>query len=143
MAGSSEPSAWADTIIDRATREKIAGHFEAIQNRQASGKPATLAEVLRGPPTPLAGATGKQKNQEEDAEGTTKSRPSLLKPMFLMSVLHPFAAHLKDWEKGVPVDCGSPWTMEAIDLAVAQGSHPTARTRDAIELVHEDVEYQV
>jgi hypothetical protein len=63
--------------------------------------------------------------------------------MFLMSVLHPFAAHLKDWEKGVPVDCGSPWTMEAIDLAVARGAHPTARTRDAIELVHKDVEYQV
>jgi hypothetical protein len=60
-----------------------------------------------------------------------------------MSVLHPFAAYLKDWEQGVPVDCGSPWTCEAIELAVARGAHPTARTPDAIALVHEDVEYQV
>jgi hypothetical protein len=138
-----QPPIWADTIIDSATRDKIAGHFETIKSRRIAGKPATLAEVLQGPPTPLAGATGKRKNQGREKGGPKKDRRSLLKPMFLMSVLHPFAVHLKDWEKGVPVDCGAPWTNEAITLAVARGAHPTARTRDAIELVHEDVEYQV
>jgi hypothetical protein len=63
--------------------------------------------------------------------------------MFLLSVLHPLAAHLKDWEQGVPVDCGPPWTQEAIQLAVERGAHPTARTPEAIALVHEDVDYQV
>jgi hypothetical protein len=63
--------------------------------------------------------------------------------MYLLSVLHPFAAHLKDWEQGVPVDCGKPWTTEAIHIAVDRGAHPTARTPDAIQLVHEDVEYQI
>jgi hypothetical protein len=63
--------------------------------------------------------------------------------MYLLSVLHPFAAHLKDWEKGVPVECGAPWSREAIELAVERGAHPTARTPDAISLVHEDVDYQV
>jgi hypothetical protein len=63
--------------------------------------------------------------------------------MYLLSVLHPFAAHLKDWEKGVPVDCGAPWSMEAITTSVERGAHPTARTPEGMQLVHEDVEYQV
>jgi hypothetical protein len=70
-------------------------------------------------------------------------RQSLLKPMYLVSVLHPFAAHLKHWEQGSPVDCGATWSLEAIQIAVAQGAHPTAQTKDAMELVHKDVENQV
>jgi hypothetical protein len=136
-------SAWADSIIDSATRDKIAGHFDMIKEKQIAGRPTTLAEVLRGPPTPLAGATGKRRKGNREGEEKKVDRRSLLKPMFLMSVLHPFAVHLKDWEKGVPVNCGSPWTREAIDTAVARGAHPTARTPEAISLVHEDIEYQV
>jgi hypothetical protein len=63
--------------------------------------------------------------------------------MYLLSVPHPFAAHLEDWEQGVPVDCGSAWSDDAISIAVQRGAHPTVRTPDAIELVHEDIEYQV
>jgi hypothetical protein len=63
--------------------------------------------------------------------------------MYILLVLHPFGAHLKDWEQRVPVDCGTAWPMEAIELAVWRGAHPTARTPKAIKLVHEDVEYQV
>lgn len=63
--------------------------------------------------------------------------------MFLLSMLHPFSGHLRDWEKGVPVDCGPPWTQEAIELAVERGPHPTARSAEAVTLVHEDVGYQV
>jgi hypothetical protein len=50
---------------------------------------------------------------------------------------------LSQWERGVPVQCGNPWTREAIKLAVTRGPHPTARLEDAIALVHEDVAYQV
>jgi hypothetical protein len=123
-------SAWADSIIDSATRDKIASHFDMIKEKQIAGRPTTLAEVLRGPPTPWAGATGKRRKGNREGEEKEVDRRSLLKPMFLMSVLHPFAVHLKDWEKGVPVNCGSPWTREAIDIAVARGAHPTAHGTD-------------
>jgi hypothetical protein len=63
--------------------------------------------------------------------------------MFLLSVLHPFSGHLKDWERGVPVACGADWTREAINIAVARGAHPSAMGPEAITLVHEDMAYQV
>jgi hypothetical protein len=63
--------------------------------------------------------------------------------MFLLSMLHPFSGHLRDWEQGVPVACGTPWTREVIDMAIDRGPHPTACLPEAIALVHEDVEYQV
>jgi hypothetical protein len=56
---------------------------------------------------------------------------------------HPFADTLKEWEKGVPVDCGKPWSKETIITAVARGPHRSALTPEAIQLVHEDVDYQV
>lgn len=136
-------TSWADSIIDVATRDKIANHFAMIKDKRLAGRPATLAEVLQGPGTPLAKATGKRRRRGTREEAKEDGRRSLLKPMYLLSVLHPFAAHLKDWERGVPVECGEPWSQEAIDLAVERGAHPTARTPDAIELVHEDVKYQV
>jgi hypothetical protein len=56
---------------------------------------------------------------------------------------HPFAAELKDWESGVPVDCGKNWEWTVIEQAVARGPHISAMTPEAIELVKEDVAYQV
>jgi hypothetical protein len=128
---------WAEGIIDSATPDKIENHFMTIKQKEMIGKPATLTKVLQGPATPLAKSTGKRKKAKKDG------RRSLLKPVYLLLVLHPFVAHLKDWEQGVPVDCGAPWSMEAIEIAVARGAHPAARTPNAIELVHKDVEYQV
>jgi hypothetical protein len=126
---------WDSSLIDEKTRAQIEKHFEGLQKKSKIGKPATLSEILQGPNTPVATATGKPKNK--------KLHRGLLKPMWLVSLLHPFAAHLKDWEQGVLVDCGEPWSEEAIHLAVERGPHPTTRTADAIELVHEDIDYQV
>ena len=40
------------------------------------------------------------------------------------------------------MDCGSEWTREAVDIALARGPHPTAIAPEAIDLVHEDIDYQ-
>jgi hypothetical protein len=56
---------------------------------------------------------------------------------------HPFAAMLKQWETGVPVDCGAPWSWETIKAAVEKGAHKSATTNESIALISEDVDYQV
>jgi hypothetical protein len=66
-----------------------------------------------------------------------------MQPSAFAVLAHPFGATLKDWERGVPVDCGPDWSLEAIYEAVAHGPHPTATTPDAIALFQEDIAYQV
>lgn len=56
---------------------------------------------------------------------------------------HPFAETLRNWEDGVPVDCGTPWTWEAITAAVEKGAHKSATSDESIALIAEDVAYQV
>lgn len=56
---------------------------------------------------------------------------------------HPFTEELREWESGVPVDCGKNWDWAVIEQAVARGPHVSAMTPEAIELVTEDVAYQV
>jgi hypothetical protein len=56
---------------------------------------------------------------------------------------HPFAETLKEWETGVPVDCGAPWDWETIIAAVDKGAHKLATTDESIALIAEDVAYQV
>jgi hypothetical protein len=56
---------------------------------------------------------------------------------------HPFSETLREWETGVPVDCGEPWTWETIEAAVEKGAHKSATTEESIALIEEDVAYQV
>jgi hypothetical protein len=56
---------------------------------------------------------------------------------------HPFVETLQEWELGVPVDCGTPWDWKTIEAAVEKGAHKSALTPELIELIAEDVEYQV
>jgi hypothetical protein len=56
---------------------------------------------------------------------------------------HPFAKTLKEWEMGVPVDCGKKWTWETIEAAVQKGAHKSATTPESIKSIAEDVAYQV
>eukprot|EP00978_Attheya_sp_CCMP212_P032833 scaffold129835_cov29-Attheya_sp.AAC.1 len=57
---------------------------------------------------------------------------------------HPFAKTLRSWEKVVPADCGPDWSPETCQLATEKGPHRSALTAvEAMELVHEDVQYQV
>ena len=56
---------------------------------------------------------------------------------------HPFVATLEKWATGVPVECGTPWTPEAIAAAVARGPHTSALTPEARQLITDEVDYQV
>jgi hypothetical protein len=56
---------------------------------------------------------------------------------------HPFVETLKEWETGVPVDCGEAWEWDTVEAAVAQGAHRSATSPESIALVKEDVAYQV
>jgi hypothetical protein len=114
---------WDSSLVDDRTNDKINNHFKSINDKRAAGHKPTLDEILQGPDTPNNQAQGKH---------MTKLRRSLLKPMFLLSMLHLFAGHLKAWEKGVPVDCGPAWSREAIDYTVERGAHRTARDPEAI-----------
>jgi hypothetical protein len=67
---------------------------------------------------------------------------SLMQPSAWVD-MHPFAATLKEWEQGVPVDCGEPWAPEAIRLAVERGPHRSALTPDAMALIEEEIQYQI
>jgi hypothetical protein len=54
----------------------------------------------------------------------------------------PFAPTLKEWERGIQVDCGENWTWEVIEEAVLHGAHPSAQTPESIALFADDISYQ-
>jgi hypothetical protein len=56
---------------------------------------------------------------------------------------HPFVETLREWEKGVPVDCGRPWEWTTIEAAVEKGAHKLATTPESVALIAKDVAYQV
>ena len=56
---------------------------------------------------------------------------------------HPFTETLREWETGVPVDCGAPWDWATIEAAVDKGAHSSATTDESLALIEEDVAYQV
>jgi hypothetical protein len=56
---------------------------------------------------------------------------------------HPFSETLQQWEMGVPVDCGTPWDWATIEAAVEKGAHKSATSPKSVELIREDVAYQV
>jgi hypothetical protein len=56
---------------------------------------------------------------------------------------HSFSGTLREWEMGVPVDCGDPWTWATIEAAVEKGAHKSATSPESMALITEDVAYQV
>jgi hypothetical protein len=74
--------------------------------------------------------------------GPNKNR-SLMRPRAWVAEHYPFGATLKEWESGVPVNCGLGWNWEAILEVVQRGPHVSATTSEARGLVLEDVMYQV
>eukprot|EP00957_Ditylum_brightwellii_P202313 15329605-Ditylum_brightwellii.AAC.1 len=51
---------------------------------------------------------------------------------------------LSHWsQEGVEVDCGPHWSKATVLAAVTRGLHTSALTPEAINLVHEDIAYQV
>jgi hypothetical protein len=66
-----------------------------------------------------------------------------MQPQPLASRL-PIFPTLQQWsEQGCPVDCGTPWSREALIEALKYGNHPSAETPEAHALIESEVEYQV
>ena len=76
-------------------------------------------------------------------QSASKSNRLLMRPSPLATLAHPFGQELKEWEKGVDVDCGADWSREMIEVALQRGAHPSATTPEAIQLFKEDIAYQV
>jgi hypothetical protein len=77
----------------------------AQMKAQAKQRLVALAEMLMHQPNAMSATKGE--------------RTSLLQPMPLIVLGHPFGETLKDWRQGVPVDCGESWDKEAIHAPVA------------------------
>jgi hypothetical protein len=73
----------------------------------------------------------------------SQGKPTLLMQPQPLSVGHPFTTILNKWRHGIEVDCGSDWTWEVVEAAIARGPHPTASTPELIALFKEDIAYQV
>jgi hypothetical protein len=129
LAKSRERRAYTDAVQQQL--ESV-----ALAHREKRAGPSAMDSVL-SKDTPTQKAKGKSKKKKKNKV------VQLLKLSALAVMSHPFGAELARWEKGVAVDCGKEWTREAIDLAVKRGPHPTARSDDAVNLVHEDLKYQV
>jgi hypothetical protein len=76
-------------------------------------------------------------------QSASKSNRLLMRPSPLATLAHLFGQELKEWEKGVDVDCGADWSREMIEVALQRGAHPCATTPEAIQLFKEDIAHQV
>ena len=109
---------------------KIERHLIQLeQKRRKTKKNPSMQEVLMtGTPT---------------GKAASKSNRSLMRPSPIAELSHPFGQELKEWEKGVEVDCGVDWSQEMIEVALQRGAHPSAKTPEAIQLFKDDIAYQV
>jgi hypothetical protein len=57
--------------------------------------------------------------------------------------MHPFMTMSVEWARGVPVDSEAPWSMEALNLALARGPHSRILTAEARALIVDEVDFQV
>jgi hypothetical protein len=120
----------------REASAAVIKHLEAVAEAHRTQKAGPSAlDPIRSAETPMKQAQGKTKKKNKIV------RLMQLSALAIMS--HPFGAQLASWTTGVAVDCGAEWTREAVDLAVKRGPHPTATAKDAVALVHEDIDYQV
>ena len=82
-------------------------------------------------------------NAEEACPRTVAKGTNLMVPTGPALDL-PISPLLSRWSvHGCEVDCGPQWSKEAVEEAVLRGPHKGALDPDALELVHEDVAYQV
>jgi hypothetical protein len=87
---------------------------------------------LRAPPTA---------NNTDNPHG--KSVSKIMKPTGV-ALLHPLSSNLQEWhEKGVPVYCGDPWSRQAIEESIQRGNHVSTTTKEVIDLIKSDVDYQI
>ncbi len=69
-------------------------------------------------------------------------RKKLMEPAPWMR-FHPFVATLEHWAAGVSALCGEPWSEAALCAAIERGSHTSALTPEAHDLIDEEMKYQI
>jgi hypothetical protein len=134
--GQQQHSRLFKTLAPNSAAAAVIQHLEtaAEAHRKRRAGPSALDPVL-AKETPL---------KRTKSNYYKKKSMSLLKLSALAVMSHPFGIELASWEKEVAVDCGPEWSLEAINMAVEQGPHPTTRAAgDVVALVHENIAYQV
>jgi hypothetical protein len=132
--------------VPRPGKRARCGNFESSRGAQKAyidegrkpppipDDPLTARVQLRAPPQAM---TGPEFGPRRQAQGKHLMSPSVYVDF------HPFAETLREWETGVPVDCGTDWEWKTIEAAIEQGPHKSATSAESIALVKEDVDYQV
>jgi hypothetical protein len=101
-----------------------------VTPRQSSRRALPLHHRKRNRPTWSPTPTS---NQQTMTEPRTKNAPDfghmaqaqgkrLMAPSACVN-FHSFSETLQEWEMGVPVDCGEPWTWETVEAAGEKGAH--------------------
>jgi hypothetical protein len=131
-----KPDQAASAKQGRAFSETASQQLKAVAwaHHEKKMEASSLDPVLSSE-TPMKQSKGKSKKR--------KKKMRLMKLSVLAIMAHPFGKELAKWDTGVEVDCGEKWTQEAVHIAVNRGPHSTARTADALALVHKDIKYQV
>jgi hypothetical protein len=131
------------------------GVSKTTANKASASRPPPLTVGKRPRPgTPTTDPTkwakqvktlpGSQHTRHANAPmATSKGKTRRLMSPSACVNFHPFTETLRQWEEGVPVDCGENWTLDQILAAIQQGPHKSALTPEAITLIEEDVAYQV
>ena len=135
MMQSEEPADLFPSATHRTVGEKGVASKKLMNKLLSQAVVKERGAVSAPRKSPVDVARGKQSKWP-------KRGKSLMKPLALAQ-LHPFASTLEKWEHGVPVDCGAPWSQEAIMCALQKGAHTSACTPESVELIDEELEYQV
>jgi hypothetical protein len=88
-------------------------------------------------------ATAQYQAPSEIAQGKSFAR-SLMQPQDLARRILPGKEFetLQSFARGVPANCGPPWAPEVVTAAREAGPHVSALTKENVDLIWEDIEYQ-
>jgi hypothetical protein len=112
------------------------------RSRPSSQEVRQLESWMQGDAAQQTQSSQRTRAHAEAPMGRSQGKTRLMSPSACVN-FHPFTETLREWEEGVPVDCGEDWTLEQIEAAISQGPHQSALTPESLELIEEDVAYQV
>ena len=108
-------------------------------------------DVKMSPPAVLAGVRAKDAdpapytNPAARAKGKSAAK-SLMQPQELAHRMLPQDEYRQLYQfatEGATADCGEPWAQEVVEQAMRTGPHVSALTPDGVDLLWEDIQYQV
>ena len=145
------------SIKERCRSPSVDPRLEALRQEMAERVNTQPIHKATRDEAPLFGTTILPGVKTTDAAGLAEEAPrtlargkstarSLMQPQDLARRLLPASQYktLKNYaEQGVPTDCGKPWEPEVIAQALQAGPHTSATTPGGVELLWDDIQYQV